>query len=418
MIEPHLWHPFADQDNIRGSEVTIVTGDGCWVTDDRGRRYLDATASLWYCNIGHGRREVAEAATSQMSRLAAYHTFDVFTNEPARTLADRLALIAPTGPDTASFFTSGGSEAVETATKLARLYWTLLGEDRRIIVARQGAYHGMAAFGTSLAGIEPNRTGWGPLVEDVVHVDPDSVDAFAESLADHPGQIAAFIGEPVRGAAGVYPPVDGYWAGIQSLCREHDVLLIADEVITGFGRLGTPFGCNRFGIEPDIVCAAKGISSGYAALGVVFVGARAREPFWRPGVGAIRHGYTYSGHPTACAVALANLDVLEREALYDRVRGLEPVLAEALGQLEEHPLVEEVRTIGLLGGVELDAAARTQVPDLAERVVRRAREQGVLTRNLLGRTLQISPPFVITESEIRQLGEVLGGALEDVRASV
>src|SRR5262249_19150264 len=153
--------------------------------------------------------------------------------------------------------------------KLARLHWSVLGENRRLLVARGGAYHGMAAFGTSLAGIELNRTGWGPLVQDVIHVDADSVEAFAEALQEHPGQIAAFIGEPVRGAAGVYPPVAGYWDGIQALCREHDVLLIADEVITGFGRLGTPFGCSRFGIQPDLLCGAKGISSGYVPLGVV-----------------------------------------------------------------------------------------------------------------------------------------------------
>jgi putrescine aminotransferase len=413
MTEQHLWHPFADMARVPGEEVTLVAGDGCWVTDAAGRRYLDASASLWYCNVGHGRAELADVAAAQMRRLAAYHTFDVFANEPALELARRLALIAPTGPDSAAFFTSGGSEAVDTAAKLARRYWAAEGEERRIIVAREGAYHGMAAFGTSLAGLEPNRVGWGPLVEDVVHIEPDSVDAFAEVLDGHPGQVAAFIGEPVRAAAGVYTPVDGYWEGIQALCQEHGTLLIVDEVVTGFGRLGAPFACDRLDVTPDLLCGAKGISSGYAPVGVVLAGARVRAALWSPEVGAVRHGYTYSGHPTACAVALANLEILEREDLYDRVRQLEPQLSAALMTLEEHPLVQEVRTIGLLGGVELDASVRTEVPDLVERVVRRAREHGVIVRNLVGQTLQISPPFVIGEDEIRQLATVLRTALDE-----
>jgi putrescine---pyruvate transaminase len=414
VTDVHLWHPFADMARVPGSELTIVAGDGCWVTDDQGRRYLDASASLWYCNIGHGRAELADAAAAQMRRLAAYHTFDVFTNEPARELARRLAQMSPTGPGSAVFLTSGGSESVDTAAKLARRYWEVRGEtQRRLIIAREGAYHGMAAYGTSLAGIPPNQAGWGPLVREVAHVDADDVDALSEELDRHRGEVAAFIGEPVRGAGGVYPPRADYWQQVQALCREHDVLLIVDEVVTGFGRLGVQFACERFGIVPDLVCAAKGISSGYAPLGAVLSGARVREALWSPGVGPVRHGYTYSGHPTACVVALANLDVLEREALYDRVRELEPVLGEQLGPLAQHPLVDEVRTIGLLAGVELSAATRASVPDVCERVTRRAREHGVLVRNLLGHSLQISPPFVITVEELAHLAQVLRTSLDE-----
>jgi adenosylmethionine-8-amino-7-oxononanoate aminotransferase len=404
---------------VQGEEVTLVSGDGCWVTDEHGRRHLDASASLWYCSVGHGRAELADAAAAQMRRLAAYHTFDVFTNEPARELARRLAQASPTGPRSAAFFTSGGSEAVDTAAKLARRYWHALGqEERRVIVAREGAYHGMAAYGTSLAGIAPNRAGWGPLVREVVHVDADDPEALGEALERHRGEVAAFFGEPVRGAAGVYPPGEGYWPRVAELCREHDVLLVADEVITGFGRLGVPFGCGRFGIAPDLICVAKGITSGYAPLGAVLAGARVRDALWSEGVGAIRHGYTYSGHPTACAVALANLDLLEREGLYARVRSLEPVLAETVGALADHPLVEEVRAIGLLAGVELSARARAETPDLVERVTRGARERGVLVRNLLGQSLQISPPFVITAGEIAHLAEVLRAALDEAAAGL
>jgi putrescine---pyruvate transaminase len=408
MSEHHLWHPFANMARVAGEELTIVAGSGSWVTDDRGRRYLDASASLWYCNIGHGRGELADAAAAQMRRLAAYHTFDVFTNEPARDLARRLAQISPTGPGSAVFLTSGGSEAIDTAAKLARRYWEAQGlGQRRLIIAREGAYHGMAAFGTSLAGIPSNRAGWGPLVREVAHVAADDV-----------GDVAAFIGEPVRGAGGVYPPPPRYWEQVQALCTEHDVLLIVDEVITGFGRLGAPFASGRFGIVPDLVCVAKGITSGYAPLGAVLSGARVREALWRPEVGPVRHGYTYSGHATACAVALANLDVLEREELYERVRTLEPVLREHLSPLAEHPLVDEVRTIGLLAGVELSAATRTAVPDLVERVVRRAREHGALVRNLVGATLQISPPFVVTAEELEHLAGVLHTSLDETLAEI
>lgn len=414
MTDQHLWHPFADMARVPGDEVTLVSGEGSWVTDGDGRRYLDASAALWFCNIGHGRRELADAAAGQMSKLAAYYTFDVFANEPALELARRLAFIAPTGPRSAAFFTSGGSEAIDTAAKLARRYWHVRGEEqRRILIAREGAYHGTAAFGTSLAGIAPNRAGWGPLVEEVVHVEPHSADALAAALERDGDAVAGFIGEPVIGAGGVHPPAPGYWEQVQALCLQHDVLLIVDEVITGFGRLGAAFACERYGIAPDLLCAAKGISSGYAPLGVVLSGARVRDVLWAPGAGPLRHGYTYSGHATACAVALANLDVLEHEGLYDRVRALEPVLAETLGPLAYHPLVQEVRTAGLLAGVELDADARSAAPDVVERVVRRARARGVLVRNLVGHTLQISPPFVITEEELGLLAGVLGAALDE-----
>jgi putrescine---pyruvate transaminase len=419
LTDVHLWHPFADMAYVPGHEVTLVSGEGSWVTDDRGRRYLDASASLWYCNVGHGRGELADAAAAQMRRLAGYHTFDVFTNPPARELARRLTESPPTGPGSAAFFTSGGSEAVDTAAKLVRRYWEACGQPRRrILVAREGAYHGMAAYGTSLAGIAPNRDGWGPLVREVVHVDADDPEALGDVVEAHPGEVAGFFGEPVRGAGGVYPPPPGYWGRVQAVCREHDVLLVVDEVVTGFGRVGTDFGCARFDIAPDLVCLAKGISSGYAPLGAVLSGARVREALWSAGVGPIRHGYTYSGHPTACAVGLANLDILARERLPDRVRDLEPVLGERLGSLAEHPLVEEVRTVGLLAGVELSASARAAAPDLTERVTRRAREHGVLVRNLLGHTLQISPPFVITPEELAHVADTLrtslGGVAEEL----
>jgi putrescine---pyruvate transaminase len=407
-----LWHPFADMARVAGRELVLVRGEGAWLEDDRGRRYLDATASLWYCNVGYGRAELADAAAAQMRELAAYSTFGAYANRPALELADRLAGIAPV-EDAAVFLTTGGSDAVETAAKIARRYWLLRGEPQRtVLVARSEAYHGMNAYGTSLAGIGPNAQGWGPLVADVVHVAHDDAAALERLLAGHGDRVAAFIGEPVIGAGGVVPPPDGYWARVQRACAESGTLLIADEVVTGYGRTGPWFACERFGVEPDMVTTAKGLTSGYLPLGAVLCAPRVRDALWADTAGPFRHGYTYSGHAAGCAVALRNLDIIEREDLRDRVRELEPVLAEALAGLESAPLVEETRSVGLLGAVELSAAARAEDPGLADRVVAELQDAGILVRSLVGHSLQISPPFVITEREIDLLAERIGGVLE------
>jgi putrescine---pyruvate transaminase len=409
-----LWHPFADMARVRGRELVLVRGEGAWLEDDSGRRYLDATASLWYCNVGYGRTELADVAAAQMRELAAYSTFGAYANRPALELADRLAEIAPVD-DAAVFFTTGGSDAVDTAGKIARRYWRLRGElQRTLLVARSEAYHGMNAYGTSLAGIGPNAEGWGPLVTDVVHVPHDDPDELERILAAHGDRVGAFIGEPVIGAGGVVPPPDGYWERVQRACDAHGTLLIADEVVTGYGRTGPWFASERFGIEPDIVTTAKGLTSGYLPLGAVLCGARVRDVLWADDAGPFRHGYTYSGHAAGCAVALANLDIIEREGLRDRVRELEPVLAESLSGLEDAPLVEETRSVGLLGAVQLTAEARAEDPGLADRLVSELQDAGVLVRSLVGHSLQISPPFVITEREVNLLAEEIGAALERV----
>jgi putrescine---pyruvate transaminase len=413
-----LWHPFADMARVPQQELVLVRGKGVWLEDERGRRYLDATASLWYCNVGYGRTELADAAAAQMRELPAYSTFGPYANRPALDLAERLAEIAPV-PDAAVFFTTGGSDAVDTAGKLARRYWQLRGEPHRtVLVARSEAYHGMNAYGTSLAGILPNKEGWGPLVTDVVHVPHDDPEALEQVLAEHGDRIAAFIGEPVIGAGGVIPPADGYWERVQRACAVRDVLLIADEVITGYGRTGPWFASERYDIRPDLVTSAKGLTSGYLPLGAVLCGPRVRDALWSETAGAFRHGYTYSGHAAACAVGLANLDIIEREGLRDRVRALEPVLARALGGLESDPLVEETRSAGLLGAVELSAEAREASPGLADRLVAELQADGVLVRALVGHSLQISPPFVIDEGEIDLLAERIAGALQRVGAEI
>jgi adenosylmethionine-8-amino-7-oxononanoate aminotransferase len=417
-VQTSFWHGFADMHAVKDAEVVFRDGDGAWITDTAGRRYLDATAGLWYCNVGFGRAEIADAVAAQLRKLAAYSSFGAFTTEPTVQLAARIAAMAPV-EDAAVFFTSGGSEAIDTAAKLARRYWDVVGRpEKRIIVSREHSYHGMAAFGTSLAGIPLNKAGYGPLVGDVLNVGAHDLAGLGRLFEQRAAEIAAFVAEPVIGAGGVIPPEDGYFAGVADLCAQHDVLLIADEVITGFGRTGEWWGSTRYGITPDLVTFAKGVSSGYVPLGGVIAGPRVRSPFWdEPVPGAVfRHGYTYSGHAAACAAAMANLDIVEREDLVGRVRTLEPVLAREMARLTGAPLVGEVRTVGLTGAVELTDAALAGGPGAVEAVATAARRHGVLTRVLRGRALQVSPTFVITEAEITTLVDGLEAALRDVAA--
>ncbi len=393
-------------------ELVLARGEGTWIWDDQGRRYLDGTAGLWYCNVGYGRRELAEAAAVQLQQLAAYSAYGDLATRPVLDLAERVSLLSP-APDGVVFFTSGGSDAIDSAAKLVRRYWDAVGEpQRQLIVVREGAYHGVNGFGTSLAGIGANSAGYGDLVPGVVRLPRDDALAFERLAAERGGEIAGFFGEPVLGAGGVYPPVAGYWDKVQQVCKACEALLVVDEVITGFGRLGRWFGSERYHIEPDLLVCAKGITSGYIPLGAVVCGARVAEPFWRGDAGMFRHGYTYSGHATACAVALANIDILEREQLVESVGEREAQLEARLRSLAAHPLVEQVRTVGLLAGVELAAEAIAHDPTLADRVVAAARDEGLLVRHLLGKAIQISPAFVISEHEIDLLAAALEAALD------
>ena len=398
---------------VTRERLTIVRGRGCTVWDDAGNAYLDALGSLWYANVGHGRTELAEAAAAQLRELAAYQTYELYTSPPAEELARRVASLAPID-DAKVFFTSGGGESIDSAAKLALAYWAAVGQPgKRVLVSRQFAYHGSNAYGTALGGIQSNVEPYGRLVPDVEQVPWDDADALAAAI-DRRGAdtVAAFFCEPVLGAGGVLHPPPGYLERVQQICRERDVLFVLDEVITGFGRLGEWFAAGRFGLQPDLMTCAKGITSGYVPLGAVVASARIAEPFWREGTTTIfRHGYTYSGHTTACAVALANLDLIEREGLVGQVRRLESVLADALQPLAEHETVAGVRAgLGLLAAVELTPERQ----ETLQRVVEEARARGVLLRGLRGVALQISPPFVISEDEIATLARVLGESLDAV----
>ena len=407
-----LWHPFAAMGKVDGHELVLERGEGCRIWDIDGAEYLDATAGLWFANVGHGREEIADAVAAQLRTLAAHHIFGDQANEPALDLAAHVAELAPVD-DAAVFFGTGGAESVDTAAKIARRYWALVGQPQRTaIVSRRYAYHGTNAYGTSLSGIPAVRDGFGPLVSDVREVAADDPDELAGTLDELGDRAAAFIGEPVIGSGGVIPPPEGYWPAVEGICRERDVLLIVDEVISGFGRLGAWFGSDRYGISPDLMTCAKGLTSGYVPLSAVVASGRVREPFWEESAAPFLQGGTYSGHPAACVAALANLGIIEREGLVERAAELEPVLEELLEPLRDLEGVAEVRSAGLAAAVELDADLLAANPAAPAAAVAAARAEGVLTRALRGVALQISPPLVVTETE---LGTMVDGIAAGVR---
>jgi putrescine---pyruvate transaminase len=413
-----MWNPFANMATLAGHAITIVSGEGSTVYDSDGRAYLDALASLWYCNVGYGRTELAEAAAEQMRQIAGFQTFEYYTNPPAEALCSRVSELAPMPGAKVILTPGGGSDAVDTAGKMAKAYWRAVGEpSRQVIISRSHAYHGMNAYGTSLGGIPMLTEAFTPLVSQVEQVPWDDAEALEKTIEMVGAQrVAAFFCEPVIGAGGVYPPPEGYLQAVRDICRRHDVLFVADEVITGYGRLGEWFASGRFGLDPDLITSAKGLSSGYLPIGAVIAGPRVAEPFWRAGSTEIfRHGHTYSGHPAAAAVALANLDLIEREQLIPRVAALEPVLAKVMAPLAGHDLVGAVRSgTGLLAAVEIAEDARAADPAIGQKLVAAIRGRGVLTRLLRGVALQVSPPFVITEPEIGRIAEAFGDAFDEV----
>jgi putrescine---pyruvate transaminase len=410
-----LWHPFAVMAKVEGHEFVLVRGEGTRLWDRDGTEYLDATAGLWFASVGHGRREIAQAVAAQLETLAAHHIFGDHANEPALELATRLAELSPV-PDASVFLGSSGGEAVDTASKIVRRYWALSGQQQRtVIVSRSFAYHGTNAYGTSLSGIPSVRDGYGALVEDVAEVPHDDADALAATLDELGDRAAAFIGEPMIGAGGAIPPPEGYWPRVEQICRERGVLLIADEVISGFGRLGTWFGCQRYGFTPDLMTCAKGISSGYVPLGAVIVSGAVREPFWEPTAPPFLQGGTYAGHPGACVAGLVNLEIIEREGLVERVAGLEPLLRDLLAPLASLEGVAEVRSAGLAGAIEIDGTLLSARPSLPAEIMLAARRHGVVTRVLRGVALQLSPPFVVTEAE---LVAIVGGIAAAIRETV
>jgi putrescine aminotransferase len=405
-----LWHGFADMGAVaKNGEFVIARGDGAQIWDSAGRRYLDATAGLWFTNVGHGRTQIADAVAEQIGRIAAYSTFGDYAVDTTVALADRLAAIAPV-PGSKIFFTSGGSDSVDTAVKLARRYWRETGHPTKdIVIGREKAYHGMHVAGTALAGIPGNHDGYGELMTDARTIAWNSGKALLEAVerigADN---IAAFFCEPIIGAGGIYPPPAGYLAEVRQICRDNDILFVADEVITGFGRIGGAwFASTKFGLEPDMVTTAKGLTSGYVPMGAVFVAPRVAEPFFDPAAGVWwRHGYTYGGHAAAAAAAMANLDIIESEDLLTASARLETTLHSKLAGLADHPSVAEVRSgFGAVAAVQLvDAGA-------ALGLAKKVRGHGIATRAVGAGGIQISPAFVITDAQIDELVAGITAAL-------
>lgn len=401
-----FWHPFADMSKVRHGAFIVDRGEGIYVYDEEGRRYLDAAASLWYMNVGYGRDEIVDAMDAQARKLPAFHAFVDFGTRPPMELAARIASISP-DPDSKVFFGSGGSDAVDTAAKMARRYFTAIGQpERTVFITREWAYHGMHTYGTTLGGMEPNRTGYGgDMVSDVVIVPYDDARA-VEKAIEHAGsdRIAGIFVEAVIGAGGVRPVEPDYLARVRELVREAGGLYISDEVITGFGRVGDWFAANLYDLEPDLITFAKGVTCGYAPLGGVIAAPHIAEPFFStPGL-VFRHGYTYSGHSTACVAALVVMDIIEREGLLERARQLESEIYDALLPLEELDIVTHVRRgVGALAAIQLDVGDDEKLP---YRAADACREAGVLTRAVGGGGLQVSPPLIMTPDQVEEMGSL------------
>lgn len=437
----HLLHPFtALQDHDANGPHIIERAKGIYIYDVQGNRYLDAMAGLWCANIGYGRAEIGEAMAAQVSALSYYHSFMSLANEPSIELAERLAAMAP-GALNHVFFCNSGSEANDTHVKIVWYYNNLLGRPRKKkFIARRGAYHGVTVASASLSGLPNLQKGFDVPLERFLHVSrphpywemPAGMTELEYSrhlaqelndtiLKEGPDTIAAFIAEPVMGAGGVIPPPEGYFQAIVPVLKQHDILLIADEVICGFGRLGRMFGSNVYGLEPDLMTLAKGLTSGYIPMSACLVSDAIYEVLKNgtAEMGPFAHGYTYTAHPVSAAVALKNLDILERERLVENAATVGAYLQARLRRaVADHPLVGDVRGLGMIAGVELVADKTSKVPfDLSAGVARKlykhALKHGLICRPILN-TLAFSPPLIVTQADADQIVDRFSAALEDL----
>ncbi len=432
----HHLHPFTNHKSLRaGGARVMVRGDGPYVWDSEGKRVLDGMSGLWTANVGHSRKELAQAAYAQMLELPFYNTFFRSTHPPVAVLSRKLAELAPDRLNQV-FYGSSGSESNDTAIRLIRHYWALKGEPkRRIIISRKSAYHGSTIAAGSMGGMSHVHAHSYPVYEGFRHIidpywygesaDGESPEAFGlraaraledEILAVGPENVAAFAGEPVQGAGGVKIPPESYWPEVQRIVDKYGILLLADEVITGFGRLGTWFASQHYGIRPNLITFAKAATSGYIPLSGVIVDDKIVDALMAHD-DDFHHGYTFSGHPVACAVALKNLEIMEREKLVPRVKEFSgPALAKLLAKFKDHPLVGEVRSIGLLGAIELvaDKRKRRRFADPG-RVGLICRDhffrEGFIMRAVFD-TMVTAPPLIWAQEQFDEAEEVIGRALD------
>jgi putrescine---pyruvate transaminase len=441
----YLWHPMAHPRAMKaegGRPDIIARGEGCWVWDVDGHKMLDGVAGLWSSNLGHSCRPVRDAIVAQLDELPFFNTFRGTTHPRAIELSARVVdMMAPDGV-AAVMFSNGGSDAVEGALKIARQFHKLRGQkDRSKFIALKQGYHGVHFGGMSVNGNTNFRRAYEPLLPGCFHLDSPWAyrnpwglegEALGQAVAQAlerelvfqgPDTVAAFIAEPVQGAGGVIVPPANFWPLVREVCTRHGVLLIADEVVTGFGRTGQMFGTRTWGVQADLWCLAKGISSGYVPLGATAISRRVAEVFDADttGAGQVTHGYTYSAHPVAAAAALATLDVLERDHIPARVREVSgPFQARLGGLVDRVPYVGNVRGIGLMAGIEMVADKATKAPlpktsDLPARVAREAYRRGLMTR-VSGSMMILSPPLVISPQEVEFLCSTLEAAFDAVKA--
>jgi adenosylmethionine-8-amino-7-oxononanoate aminotransferase len=432
----HLWMHFTRMSAYEDHEIPIlVRGDGCYVYDEHGNRYLDGLSALFCVNIGHGRADVAQAGAEQAKQLGFFTNWS-YAHPPAIELAARIASLAP-GDLNRVFFTSGGSEAVESALKLARQYHKLTGKpNKHKVIAREIAYHGTSLGALSATGITGLRQPFEPLTPGGLHVpntnvyrlphgmaESDLAEAIAEKIEfEGADTVAAVILEPVQNAGGCFTPPEGYFQRVGEICDEHDVLLISDEVICAWGRLGEWFGCERYGYQPDLITTAKGLTSAYAPMGALIASDRVAEPFLQ-GDRSFTHGFTFAGHPICAAVAMANLDVLENEGVLEHVRANEGAFRETLESLRDIPIVGDVRGAGYFLAIELVKDQETKETfddDEAEILLRGFLSGELYRRGLICRAddrgdpvIQLSPPLIAGPEQFEEIESVLRGVLTD-----